>query len=321
MKDTGWLLVTPLELAALRVRRFVELYRPNWLYVDWSAGKDSSAALAAALRCCSGKVVATYLHLAGQTVLDNSSAALEAARRLGLRLYRYDNLCYPRQLREALEADEPWRDAPALLYVVTRAPRCLDYWEATRRYGLEAPMERTGRGKRWACYHMKTRWLAARPPNGSLGERPARFAVTGVRRGESHYRARLWCCRVAQVFGERYQSAPDVVVAPVVDYTEDEVWEALREAGVYSVIHRQYERWRRAPNCALCPLMGTEALERAVSSLPTGYLERVMGVLVELRGRYREGTRTRRVVEEWLRVISGELLRRGAAAEAATTLY
>ena len=300
-----------LRLAVLRVKRFAELYNPRWLYVDWSGGKDSTAALLAVLECCPGKVVATFLHLAGQTIAANSSAVLAAARRLGLRVYRYDRLCYPREFREAIEADEPWRDAPSLVYVVTRAPGCTDYWSATLRYGLEVPVERAGRGKRWACYHMKTRWLAARPPNGVLRGRPARFVVTGVRRTESGYRARLWCCSSARVFGERYQRVPDVAVAPVVDYSDEEVWEALRGSPVYGVIRSQYEGWRRAPNCALCPLMGREALEAAVARLPTGYLQRVLGVMEELSRRHREGTRSRDIVEEWRHVIKQELERRG----------
>ena len=294
------------KLARERVKAFIERHGPEFIYVDWSAGKDSTAALAAAMDCCPGMVTATFLHLLGQTHADNAAAALAVARRYGMGVARYTGLRTPGELRRALERDAGWRRRPSLLYVVTRAPRGLDYWSATLRYGIEVPLERAGRGKRWACHHMKSRWLAARPPSGVYGGRPARFVLTGIRREESPYRARQWRS-LERVFEARGGREAEVVLAPVADLSEEEVWELLRFHGLEELVRPQYLRWTRAPNCVICPMMGRAALRRAVGNLPRGYLERVASVLRGLRGRYREGTRSRELVEEMLGAVEEAL--------------
>ena len=298
------------RVAEERVERFVEEYKPRWLYVDWSGGKDSTAVLAAAVSAAKDMVVATFLHIAGQTVHDNVRAVLGVARRLGLSVYVYRGLRRPRDLYTAMLRDKPWESAPSLVYVVTTA-NGMDYWEATRRYGLEAPLERLGGGKRWAASMMKARWLAERPPNGSLRGRPAHLVVVGVKRADSPYRARLWRGTHVRVFGERYQKVPDVALAPIADLTDAEVWRLLELYGLKGLVEHQYARWRRAPNCALCPLMGREEFLLAIRNLPTGYLRRVLAVLKEVRPRYREGTFTARRLDEWIPLIEEELGRRG----------
>ncbi len=292
-----------------RIERFIERHRPRWIYVDWSGGKDSTAALLAAHKCCKDMVVATFLHLAGQTHVDNVRAVLELAKRLGMRIYRYTGLKRPEQLRAMILRDRPWESTPALIYAVTTA-NGMDYWEATRKYGFEAPLERFGKGKRWACAMMKSNWLTARPPNGYYEGKPARFTIVGIRRQESAYRARLWQGKIEQVFGERYQREPDIVLAPLADLSEHDVWELLRHYGAYDTVRQQYERWRRAPNCVLCPLAGKQAVQQAISNLPSGYLERVLNVLSEVSSRYREDTFSRRRIDEWIAMIRHELARR-----------
>ena len=293
-----------------RIRLFIEEHKPKWLYVDFSAGKDSSAVLAAALSCCRDMVVATYLHLAGQTILENSRAAIEVAKRLGLKIYKYSGLKTPTQLRSVLMRDKPWENAPSLIYVVTTVSG-MDYWSATLRYGLETPLERQGGKKRWGCALMKTMWLAARPPNGRYNDRPARFAAVGVRMQESRYRTKLWRGKLWQVFGEKYQKEPDVVLAPIVDMSDADVWSLLRHYGIYDIIRPQYKHWRRAPNCVICPMMGRQALRQAVSNLPSGYLCHVLSVLERIEPRYKDGTFSKKKIHEMINIIRDELSRRG----------
>jgi 3'-phosphoadenosine 5'-phosphosulfate sulfotransferase (PAPS reductase)/FAD synthetase len=185
----------------------------------------------------------------------------------------------------------------------------LPYWEAVARYGWPAPLERWGGGKRWCCAHFKANWLAERHPNGVYEGRPARFLAVGIRRQESHYRARLWAGRTWQVFENR-DGTVDVALAPIVDLSEADVWALLSHYGLRDAVRPQYERWGRAPNCALCPLMGRSAVERAAERLPTGYLEAVARTLRRILPRYGGSTLARRRIEEWLKIIEAELGRR-----------
>jgi len=301
------------RVAEERIERFLEQYSPKWLYVDWSGGKDSTAVLAAAVSAAKDMVVATFLHLAGQTVHDNAKAVLEVARRLGLNVFRYAGMKSPRELYIAMLRDRPWESAPALVYVVTTA-HGMDYWSATLKYGFEAPIERLGGGKRWACSEFKGKWLAARPPNGRYRGRPARFLLVGIRRAESPYRAKLWRDTSVKVFGERYQKVPDVALAPIIDFVEPEVWHLLQLYGLRDAVEPQYVKWGgRAPNCALCPLMNRANFARALRNLPTGYLERALAVLREVRRRYRDSTFSAKKIDEWIPAIEAELERRRGA--------
>ena len=67
---------------------------------------------------------------------------------------------------------------------------------------------------------------------------------------------------------------------------------------------------RGARNCTLCPLMNRGSFEKAIRNLPNGYLKRVLSVLKEIRGRYREGTFSARKLDEWIPLIEEELARR-----------
>ncbi len=62
-----------------RIARFVEKHRARLVYVMFSAGKDSSAVLAAAMRAVPDRVVAVYNVIAGQTHAINTEAARKVA--------------------------------------------------------------------------------------------------------------------------------------------------------------------------------------------------------------------------------------------------
>ena len=136
--------------------------------------------------------------------------------------------------------------------------------------------------------------------------RPARFLAVGVRRSESPYRARLWAGKTWQVF-ENPDGVLDVALAPIIDLSDEDVWSLLRHYGVYDIVKQQYIVWGRAPNCALCPLMGKRPLRQAVSNLPGTQLRRVLQVLSDIRGRYHEGTFSAKKLDEWISVIEASL--------------
>lgn len=290
------------RLIELRIRNFIDEHGLGWVYVDWSGGKDSSLVLASALNCCRDKIVATFIHLAGQTVTDNVTTVLEIAKRYGLAIYKYTRLRHPRQLQSILYRDKPWENTPSLIYIVSTAYG-LDYWKATLKYGFEAPLERFGKGKRWACAHMKNEWLANRPTNGKWKGKPARFLVVGIRREESRYRAKTWSDTLVKPFGLTYHEYPDIALAPIIDVKEVEVWKLLEYYGIHDVIKKQYDKWGRAPNCVLCPLMKKEEFKKAIRNLPQGYLERVKNTLLQVRQKYNNNLFSAKKIDEWLMLL------------------
>lgn len=310
MMQTSLLSFTSIHMVVEnRISRFIEEYRPRWLYVEFSGGKDSSLVLAAS-RAVTDSIVATFLHIVGQTHSDNSIAAIKIAERLGLTVKKV--ICRRRrELQNWFLAEQPWKEAPILVYAIVRDHRDgLDYWSAVEKRGFPAPVEQWGGGKRWCCSLFKSEWFDERPPNGAYQGRRARFIAVGIRREESRFRAKLWRDKTMQVF-DNPSGIWDVVLAPIVDLSEADVWSLLKHYGIHDLVKPQYERWTRAPNCALCPLMGNKALENAVSNLPTNYLKRVLRVLETVKPRHKPGTYSAKRIDKWLQLIRSELARRG----------
>lgn len=293
-----------------RIRNFIDEYRPKWIYVFFSAGKDSSAVLAAAAACCKDRTVAVFNHIVGQTHSLNVTAALTVARRLGFAIRRLAPRS-PDELKLMLTREPP--QPGEMIYILARSYRFgLDYWTAVSRWGFPAPAERWGRGVRWCCSEFKEKWWHVLPANGVYHGKPAKYLVVGIKRSDSSYRRRKWSGTMVKVF----MSSPiDVALAPLADLTDNDVWMLLKHYGIYDIVHRQYEIMGHSPNCVLCPLMGKRALQRTVEQLPTTYLKRVLGVLAEVRGRYGGSTFSGRRIDEWVRVIRGELERRGETVD------
>lgn len=289
-----------------RIRSFLDNFRPRFVYVFFSAGKDSSAALAAAVNCCPDRVVAVFNHIVGQTHFLNSQAAINVAKELGLEIRRIVPRT-PKELQEIL-FQEPPRPGE-LLYLVVRSSRYgLDYWSAVDKWGFPAPLERWRKGVRWCCAEYKKNWWKMLPPNGLYEAKPARYGIVGIKRSDSHYRSRRW-----KDFVHVFYSGPplDVQLAPLLDLEDGHVWLLLKQYGIYDNVHRQYEAMGHSPNCTLCPLMDAKSFKKTIKALPTGYLERLEGVLLRLRERYVEGTFSHDKINRWLTVIEEELRRRG----------
>jgi len=301
----------PWTVAEERIKQFINLYQPKWLYVMFSGGRDSAAVLAAA-RSVTSDIVAVYLHIAGQTHRDNVVAAIEAAKRLDIDVV---NLGVARRgsLRHKVMKAVEEHGTPVMLHIITvDYQRHVDYWTALKIYGFPAPRERWGGGKRWCCAHFKSDWMAELPPNASVNGRPVRALLVGIRREESNYRKKLWSDvgkLPLRIFKAR-DGLDDYALAPILDMTTAEVDEMLRHYGIANIILRQYERWRRAPNCMLCPLMGKAECRLALQNMPTTYLQRVKQVLEELLPRYKDGTFSKNKIREWIEMIDEELARR-----------
>ena len=291
-----------------RIRRFIDEYRPRFVYVMFSAGKDSSAVLAAAMRVAPEKVVAVYNVIAGQTHSINIGTALELAKRFGMRVRRI----VPRSrqaLRHELVANPP--EPPELLVVVVISYRHgLSYWDAVLRYGWPAPAERFGKGIRWCCSEFKEKWWLELPPNGVFQGRPAKFIIVGVKAADSVTRRRRWEKSEVNVFGAG--QALDVALAPLHDLTDDDVWHLLKHYGIYDIVHKQYEVFGHSPNCTLCPFMSYDALRKTLRQLPTQYIGRVLRIMEEVRPRYKEGTFSADRLDRWIEMFREELRRRAS---------
>ena len=294
-------------LVEKRIEEFIERHRPRWVYVFFSAGKDSSALLAAAARCCRDRVVAVFNHIVGQTHALNAQAALRVARALGLEVRRLAPRG-PGELQAAL-AREPPRPGQLLYLVVRSYSGGLDYWRAVAENGFPAPTERWGGGVRWCCREYKEKWWSLLPFNGTYDGKMARYLAVGVKRSDSEFRRRRWSGTTVRVY--RTRGGVDVALAPLADLSDADVWALLRRYGIHGIVAEQYRAMGHSPNCTLCPLMGRAALERTVAALPAPYLEHVAETLEAIRGRYKQGSFSAKRIDEWLRVIRAELERRG----------
>ena len=297
----AWVRVDASRIAARveeRVRRFIDEYRPRFVYVMFSGGKDSATALAAAMRVAPNRVVAVFSHIVGQTHHLNLQAALETAKHLGMRV-RVLRPGSPGELRLALLREPP--RPPELLVVVVSYRHGLSYWDAVLRYGFPAPAERFGRGLRWCCSEFKEKWWHELPANTVYNGRPAKALIAGVKASDSPYRAKRWKQPV-NIF-RAAQGQYRIALAPLYDLRDHHVWSLLRHYGLYETIHKQYEVFGHSPNCVLCPLMNMEAFEKTIRVLPKSYLKRVLDVLVKVRGRYRDGTFSATRLDKWIRMI------------------
>jgi len=286
-----------------KIKDFMDKYNPRFLYVDFSGGKDSSAVLAL-VNDVTSKWIATFIHIAGQTHGINVESAYGVAKRLVhdidiIKIVAKKKGLVLHGFRKILNEYTP----PFMVHVITFSHSSgLDYWSAIEKHGFPAPTERMGRGKRWCCSEFKSEWLDERPPNGFFNGRLARFIAVGVKRSDSPYRRKLWANTHVKVF-DRNVRYIDVALAPLIDYTNTEVFQVLLEYNIADIVSKQYEKWKRAPNCMLCPLMGKEALNIAVRNISPGLKKRVLEVLKKIRPRYKDDTFSAKKIDEWIKAL------------------
>lgn len=282
-----------------RVKSFIDGEEVPFVYVDFSGGKDSSIVLKA-VDNVTDKYVATYIQIAGQTHADNIVAAYGVVEKLRHRPVKLRVIARRRNdVRRFFYRVLDKYDPPLFIHIVSfDYTSGLDYWRAIEKYGFPAPLERTGNGKRWCCSLFKSKWLAERP----VQRKNKRYIVSGVRRDESWFRKRLWVDTFVKEF-RNSDGTVDVVLAPIVDLNEAEIWLLLKQYGIYDIVHKQYEKWKRAPNCMLCPLMSHGTLKIAVENLPKSFQCKVREVLEKIEERYTKNSFTYKNILKWKTIL------------------
>ncbi len=293
MPDRNWAAL--LEELTERVRTFYQVFRPRFLWVPVSGGKDSAAVWGLAARA-GVPYVAVYIQIPGQSHADNLRAVLETARLLGVEERRVVRVAETRRIKktlsEALEGCEP----PCLLHVVAYTHRGEDFWAAMRRYGYPAPLGRFGKGTRWCCGTFKHRVLGRLPCNGDRWGRPWRFGMDGVKATDSPYRAKRYTHDIIT-----WPDTRDTYLFPLRTLRDDEVWRLLDLLGLSDAVRPQYEKWGRSPNCMFCPMIGRrELIERTVEAMPPAARRLLREVLEELLPRYKPTTFSYRSITKWL---------------------
>ena len=292
-----------------RVRKVLERYKPSPVFIMFSGGKDSALASLFTAEVTDDFIM-VFLHIAGQTHRDNISAVYGFIEELkdifGLSINSARFVCRnPGDMRRNMYRALYNYSRPLLVHaVVTSHSLGLDYWNTLRKYGFPMPLERAGKGKRFCCSEFKSKWFDELPPNTKKFER---VVVSGVKKTDSFYRRKLWDNYV-MIFN-KHTKYPDITIAPLIDYTDIEVMLLLKQYNVKSIL-KQYEKWRRSPNCVICPLQGKHGFMLALKNLPCNYLNHVVSYIEELLPRYRSTTFSHKKIKEWIFLIRKEMERR-----------
>jgi phosphoadenosine phosphosulfate reductase len=134
---------------------------------------------------------------------------------------------------------EPYRDMPGTPTM----------WRLIR-YKLFPPVRSVrGRGARWCCEALKE--------SGGRG----RTVLTGVRWEESSRRK-----RTRKMVEDRWQSEQRIVVNPIIDWTDAQVWAFTRQEGIpYCSL---YDEGFTRLGCILCPQQGQKGMLRDAARWP-----------------------------------------------------
>ena len=278
-----------------RIRRFVRDYNARFVYVLFSGGKDSAAVLAAANSAVHDRMIVVYLHIVGNTHVDNVMAARSVAKRLGIDVVtivaRKETLT--NDVRRIIDE----HGAPLMLHVIVRTYReGLDFWSAIEHYGMPVPLERSHRGVRWCSSEFKEKWIKQLPRfNGRL------LLISGVKASDSWHRSRT--SRLVRRDGSV------VTLQPLVDMSDADVWSMLYHYGIADIVRKQYDVWGHAPNCMICPFMSIEKMKKSVRRMPTRLLQRILSSINKAKKKCKSVSCE--LAEKMEMVIRAELERRG----------
>jgi 3'-phosphoadenosine 5'-phosphosulfate sulfotransferase (PAPS reductase)/FAD synthetase len=286
------------EEAVEKIRLFHQAFRPRFLWVPVSGGKDSAAVwgLAEEARV---PYVAVYIQIPGQSHWDNVSAVLRQAQRLGLDRAGPVVVSETRRIKTRLQEALSGCSPPCLLHVVAYSHRGEDFWTAMRRYGYPAPLGRFGKGTRWCCGTFKHRVLGRLPPNGERAGTPWRYGMDGVKATDSPYRARRYTEDIIT-----WPRTRDTYLFPLRLLHDNQVWAILEELGLADTVRPQYEKWGRSPNCMFCPMIGRrDLIEKAARNMTPAMRRLVARELEALLPRYKPTTFSHRSIKKWLEAI------------------
>ena len=281
-----------------KVRLFYSVFRPRFLWVPVSGGKDS--ALVWALASEAGvPYAAVYIQIPGQSHGDNLRSVLETARLLGVEERRLVVVRETRLIKQRLSEALGSCSLPCLLHVIPYTHRGEDFWAAMRRYGYPAPLGRFGKGTRWCCGTFKHRVLQRLPPSGARGTLPWRYGMDGVKATDSPYRAKKYTMDIVT-----WPATRDTYLFPLRSLSDTQVWSLLEELGLDRAVRPQYEKWGRSPNCMFCPMIGRrELIEKTVENMPPGARRLLRETLQELLPRYKPTTFSHKSIKKWLQAL------------------
>ena len=278
-----------------RISRFVRSYNARFVYVLFSGGKDSAAVLAAANSVVRDRMIVVYLHIVGNTHVDNVMAARGVANQLGIDVVTLvaRRESFASDVRRIIDE----RGAPLMLHVIVVTYReGFDFWSAIERYGVPVPLERSRRGVRWCSAEFKEKWIKQLPRfNGRL------LFISGVKASDSWHRSRT--SRLVRRDGSV------VTLLPLVDMSDADVWSMLHHYGIADIVKKQYDEWGHAPNCMLCPFMAAEKMKKSVRRMPTRLLQHILSSIEKAKRRCKSVSCE--LAEKMEMVIKAELERRG----------
>ena len=299
-----------LERAAEAVRRFVEKYRPYRLYVFFSAGKDSTAALAATVYAgpeVVRRTVVVYNELVGNTAMINVETARRIAEKLGFEnIVTVESPPYERITLAVWEHKPPF-----MLHIRARARGGESFWEAVEKWGPPVLISGERGYKRWCYSEFKARHWERLPPE-RRGKELYRFMVVGVKATDSHWRYSRWVKegKAGEEMVRRFRSETyfgsviDVALSPILYMSTEEVWQLLREAGLHGELVA-YEYYEDSLNCIICPLRPEEKQVRIIQELVRRGQE-----LEKLRRAYEAISRLRVLREEGKKTKTAQFARK-----------
>ena len=297
------------DVMAESVRRFVERLEPHRLYVFVSGGKDSAAAAAAVAYAGDSilrRAVVVYNEIVGNSHPWNVEQAYRVARSLGFE---------EPVVVESLEgvAYAVYSGARSL-HIRARDRRGRGFWGALLEWGV--PVLTPGGRLRWCLHEFKVRWWLRLP--AETGYR--RYSIVGVKARDSRLRLSRWSGAVGSTRIVRWRLGSATITeymhSPVLHMTDEQVWQALREAGIDRHM-RTYELCGDSLNCTFCPLRDAKRQRRiveCVAQTPEG-----RAILAEAKTALERLTRTHtetvtgRKAREWLEAIH-DTLGRGTQA-------
>lgn len=278
-----------------KVKLFMKMYPMDYLYVNVSGGKDSSAVWGIVDKATRDYVV-FFIHIPGQSHYDNVTAVYNMAKILNVKDIVKVKLDKTREMREKIKEAISSCGRPCLIHAVVFDTYGEDFWRAMQRYGFPAPLERFGAGVRWCCGTFKHRTLGHLPYNGKLDGKEWHFGVDGTKATDSPYRTKVYkTCIIT------WEKTRDTYLFPIRTLTDDEVWELLKVMGLYEVVHVQYEKWGRSPNCMWCPMVSSkELMKKTWVNMSPGGRELVKKTLEGMMNKYKESTFSFKEIKKWL---------------------
>jgi len=218
-----------------RIDWFVNKYGVSIPYVFFSGGKDSTAVLIGVSKSSvADRVIIVYLEVTGNTHPLNVRQAYNVVGKLFDNVYSaIVNNGYV--LKKLVLYHVKHNYLPLFLHIRATDSCGRDFWGMVREWGC--PMSHYNR----LCFReFKDKWFRELPLIGGR-----RYNIVGIKASDSVARRRRWGKNMVNVFGN------EVVLSPINDFTNDEVWLVLRENNISLPT---YELYGDSLNCMFCPL-------------------------------------------------------------------